>query len=1159
MLGDDDIYGDLDDFQNAEEKKSKELQAWENKCKSAQAEIECLKVENKALNKKIKAMEVNLQNLMDTAKSEIKRKESMITQLRKEKDDICFRRKRGRADEDPKDTGHEYKRSKLSEPVSNKFKTVVGNDSKNTDHENQRPRLTEPVTNRFKTVVGTESKNTDHKRPKQLVEPVANKLKTDSKDPKRHKLEDSVYKLADTVTNKFKNDPNKIDKIHHQKSFTGGESKSHDNKDSKRKFRSRSPKEEHHRSSDTRLKDRERRRSRSRSAKRSHRHEHHGSRHSKERSGKRRSASRSPNRTASTKPSARQPDNDRSKRKQKDATVTTLFGEETDDQVLASPNYEMIKKMQANMSPATPVKLYTPENKLQAIAEDKPAKNADITDAVVEGYFQVNPLAKGCSLPFSQVAQETLEKVGPTAGVFSWASSLDKLQIPGLDMMCEQHSPIKNEIKLTEEQPEDLDTPKIDSIDDCIVDHTEEVITRPKEDCKPAKAIEEMEKMNENQYNAEVPDKNQESCLEAESIPEAPGKDEEIPMDIETLGINSTLKTELICESDSKDGENSMDIATSSINLTPESEEKEKTLSTMSVPPSAEVMEDAVEEATGEVTHNPPALEDFKTPTKCTDAILGDDCPTPIRPTMNAPLGDDCPIQVTEAIEIIEVIRLPVIVDIEHIALTVDVPYGLSEMNTDVSSKSPDLKVVDSKNENEEIPKKERRASVKIVKDMEIEKETVIHEVTAGGLEDDCPPIETTVIADPESEKDIPETEVSVNATVVIETPLNATPAIETPINTVLLPETPAIETNVSSTHGSENGTPEVKVPVIETTVTKTENETPAIEEPPVTETPVKETLVTDFPIIKTPVAVVYATNNETPVVEISAMETPEAPVSVLNEPKNESPVIGTTAVQSTGIEIPILPPHGSIHDSLIVAATSKPSNILYALPDSTKTDKSEDMVLEAAMNELTGEQEPVPSAHNTSYPNLTLAEDTIEMALQQLHQTSPDETKVTSTSNKAQKSPQKDLLQMLTESPLQLSPARSPTKGIKTTPMKTPDKLRVEKTPLKKRKIHLLADMQTDEVVVPQTPPPSQPPVALGNEASVTLQNVTIDETLDESFNRSFGSDTSVVTKRCSMGSTDYQFERINDEIVLRVSRRRRRPRPSPVPPDDGEKSAET
>ncbi|XP_017146184.1 uncharacterized protein LOC108158418 isoform X2 [Drosophila miranda] len=869
---------------------------------------------------------------------------------------------------------------------------------------------------------------------------------------------------------------------------------------------------------------------------------------------------------------------DNSFRTQKDATVTTLFGEETNDQVLASPNHEIIKKMQANMSPATPVKLYTPENKLQAIAEDKPAKNEDITVAVVEGYFQVNPLAKGCSLPLSQVAQETLEKAEPTAGVFSWASSLDKLQIPGLDMICEQHSPIKNEIKLTEEQPEDLDTPKIDSIDDCTVDHTEEVITRPIEDCKPAKAIEEIEKTNENQHIAEVPDKNQESRLEAESIPEAPGKDEESPMDTETLGINSTPKKELICETHSKDGDNSMDIATPSINLTTESEEKEKTLSTMSVPPSAEVMEDTVEEATGEVTHNPPALEDFKTPTKCTDAILGDDCPTPIRPSaiiadqslediktptkctaMNAPLGDDCPIQVTEAIEIIEIIRLPVIADIENIALTVDVPYDSSEMNTDVCSKTPDLDIVDSKNENEELPKKERRVSAKIVKDMEIEKETVIHEMTAGGLEDDCPPIETTVKSAPGSDNEMPEAETPLNATVVIETPVTATAAVETPINTALLPETPAIETNVSGTHGSENGTPEVKATVIETTVTKTKHETPAIEEPPVTETPVKETLVTDFPIIKTPVAVVYETNNETPVVETSAMETPEAPVSVLYEPKNESPVIGTAAVQSTGIEIPILPPHGSIHDSLIVSATSKPSNILYAQPDSTKTDNSEDMVLEAAMNELTGEQEPVPSAHNTSYPNLTLAEDTIEMALQQLHQTSPDETKVTSTSNKAQKSPQKDLLQMLSESPLQLSPVRSTTKGIKTTPMKTPDKLRVEKTPLKKRKIHLLEDMQTDEVVVPQTPPPYQPPVALGIGASLTLQNVTIDETLDESFNRSFGSNTSVVTKRCSMGSTDYQFERINDEIVLRVSRRRRRPRPSPAPLDDGEKSAGT
>lgn len=64
--------------------KSEQLQAWEEKHKSATAEIEALKAENKALGKKIKVMEVNLQNLLDTAKAEMKRKETLIDQLRKE-------------------------------------------------------------------------------------------------------------------------------------------------------------------------------------------------------------------------------------------------------------------------------------------------------------------------------------------------------------------------------------------------------------------------------------------------------------------------------------------------------------------------------------------------------------------------------------------------------------------------------------------------------------------------------------------------------------------------------------------------------------------------------------------------------------------------------------------------------------------------------------------------------------------------------------------------------------------------------------------------------------------------------------------------------------------------------------------------------------------
>ncbi|XP_041448091.1 enolase-phosphatase E1 [Drosophila obscura] len=1170
MLGDDDdlnIYGDLDDFQNAEEKKSKELQAWETQCKGAQAEIECLKVENKALNKKIRAMEVNLQNLMDTAKAEIKRKESLITQLRKEKDDLCFRRKRGRADEDPKAAGQEHKRSKLSEPVTNKFKTALGNESKNTNHENERPRMLaeEHVTNKFKTVVPTDSKSTEHKRPKLLAEPATNKLKAESQEPRKHKLEE-------TVTNKFRIEPRASDKMNHQKSSTGGESRTHDNKDSKRTNRSRSPREDRHR--------RERRRSRSRSAKRSHRHEHHRGRQSKDRSSKRRSVSRSPNRTAAAKQSARQPD-DRSKRTetQKEATVTTLFGEETNDQVLASPNLEMIKKMKSNTSPATSVELYTPESQLQAPIRggDKPAKNEEISISDIDGYFQVNPLAKHCSLPASQVIPETLEQAEPKAGAFSWASNFDKQLIPGLDMICQLPSPIKN----TTQQPEDvnLGTQKIDAIEDCIIDHTEEVNTRHIEDCKPTESMGEMEQ--ESLSLEPVP-----------AIPEAPIKDEGSPMDIEIPGTNITPEAALHSETPSKDEDISMDIEAPSLNLTPESEEKEETQITTPVDAataqvddaSPELMKDAVDQATG-----------AGTPTKRSDTILDDDCPTPRRPSeitedqaseeikaptkcsaMNTILNDDCPpsghaSQITEVIEIIEDIRLPAIVDIENIAITVDVPFDSSEMTSDGNSESQDLNVVDGKIESEaELP-----VALDEDEDMQIEQETFGDETAADGLEDEPAPIERPVIAAQGLENEIT---------------LAETPAFEN-----LFTETPAIETLPTATHGSENDIPEAETPVIEAAVTETKNEmdivsmdTPASESPqtlvteiPFMETPVvavyeskNETCAMETPETETTVAAVYESNDEILVVETAAVETPvieetpdimetfvreipfmETPVVAVYESRIECNANETAAIQSTGIEIPILPPHGSIHDSLIVAATSKPSSILYAQPDSTKTDNSEDMVLEAAMNELTGEQEPVPSAANTSYPNLTLAEDTIEMALQQLHQTSPDETKVTSTSNKSQKSPQKDLAQILTASPLQLSPAKSTPKGRKT----TPEKLRVEKTPLKKRKIHMPEDLQTDELLVPQTPPPSQPSIAHGIEASPTLEHVTIDETLDESPNRSFGSDTSVVTKRCSMGSTDYQFERINDEIVLRVSRRKRRPRPSPAPLDDGEKSAGT
>uniref|UniRef100_A0A0A1XBH8 CASP8-associated protein 2 n=1 Tax=Zeugodacus cucurbitae TaxID=28588 RepID=A0A0A1XBH8_ZEUCU len=95
-LNDLDIYEDLDTFQKEEEKKTAELLSLEAKYNDSQKTIETLQVENAELKKQIRRIGINFQNLLDTAKAEIKRKDKQIDQIRKEKDDICFRRKQPR-------------------------------------------------------------------------------------------------------------------------------------------------------------------------------------------------------------------------------------------------------------------------------------------------------------------------------------------------------------------------------------------------------------------------------------------------------------------------------------------------------------------------------------------------------------------------------------------------------------------------------------------------------------------------------------------------------------------------------------------------------------------------------------------------------------------------------------------------------------------------------------------------------------------------------------------------------------------------------------------------------------------------------------------------------------------------------------------------------
>ncbi|XP_017040793.1 muscle M-line assembly protein unc-89 [Drosophila ficusphila] len=217
--------------------------------------------------------------------------------------------------------------------------------------------------------------------------------------------------------------------------------------------------------------------------------------------------------------------------------------------------------------------------------------------------------------------------------------------------------------------------------------------------------------------------------------------------------------------------------------------------------------------------------------------------------------------------------------------------------------------------------------------------------------------------------------------------------------------------------------------------------------------------------------------------------------------------------------------------------APLKSATVLYAKPDSTKldhNDENDEIVLEAAMDLLTNEQD-APIVAAPTYPNLSIEEDAIEMALEQLHQQSPDETVVTSTSNRASQA--QSLKAILSQSPTQRSPSKSKVKSAKTSPLVSPIKTATEKTPLKKRKINLES--------------PTEPSPVVRLDFSAVSQDVTIDETLQSSL----GEDPSTVTKRCSLGHTDYQYEQVNDEVILRVKRRCRRRRPTPMEIQTGDK----
>lgn len=83
-----DIYGDLDVDEIYQEKNKERENAkiaeLEAEIKKNSEDIISLKKDNERLNKKVKIMEVNFNNLFDVVKNEISRKDNQIDALRKE-------------------------------------------------------------------------------------------------------------------------------------------------------------------------------------------------------------------------------------------------------------------------------------------------------------------------------------------------------------------------------------------------------------------------------------------------------------------------------------------------------------------------------------------------------------------------------------------------------------------------------------------------------------------------------------------------------------------------------------------------------------------------------------------------------------------------------------------------------------------------------------------------------------------------------------------------------------------------------------------------------------------------------------------------------------------------------------------------------------------
>ncbi|XP_023033570.1 nucleolar protein dao-5 [Drosophila willistoni] len=1253
MLGDElDIYDDLDEFQEVEDKKSKELLDLEEKYTAAQGEIEGLKAQNNKLTKQIKQMEVNLQNLLDTAKAEIKRKETLIAELRKEKDDICFRRKKAWGVEDTKpnqkrprhdktdileNPGPIHKRAKQEEigkntvherNIGNPFavnipktdKTDILKSLSPSPGLSRKPSTQHPSSN----VVQEKSIEKPVKDSNQQAQnSVSHKSRSPSpiysrKASTKHRSTDITQERSTNEPAKVTNQPEDKTAKHKSRSPSSGHSRkpstqhrssnvvqekttenpvkgSNQQADKTVQHKSRSPSPGHsrksstqHRFTDSRTRERERQKERdrererggrhereirrSRSPKRSNQDERNRKRVSNDKSNqtRRRSGSRSRQRTASSGTSREQSSN-----KVKSDTLKTLFGEETNDQdTISTANTEGIMQNESTIHVETLIQPV--ENTLPI--EKKSQKTKGELKEINE------PLAKSTSLVTSKeskISENNLNDSDTGKSKLNLDSKpLEETAIPGLDLLRskdndgEPNSKQQNKAQCDAHfTPEPIQVPQIPGLD---------LLTSANNATEPNEStLEDISTPAENSAlatkdNSEIPgldlltfENNEKDSNLSQKI-ESKCKDTETPIqEFTQKHSKDDRKIGRIEESASVSVPNKMEnLKTTYVNNQPQKDKKQAHKEIVSQPEKKEEVvlpktkvskEDAVDHKKRNENDQKVKPSDSKPEKK--ESVITPDVKVFKKDAVDK---KDKRTDQTSKELLIEIEEKKSLISPEIKILTDSTEDDETQKDKKQSSClpesliTPELKV-SKENDRKGKEGKQTIKEIKISLDNTEDKEKPNDKTQSLCLTESLITPELKVSKENDRKgKERKQTfkEIAVKAEEKDAVSTGSIPELKPIAKEQALSESSKIFTQTLDDSSKKETSKIVKVVDMEQNSTNSNenalqsaSKTKKVSSDSHGQTIFHATLITprrkplkagsefsddDEPTPKRP----------TPVKESKLITPPRKSKDIKPEDQATSKPLNRAIQIIEDIRLPVmmdiehiavrvdgvdenvdipLPPA-----SVKVLPMTKPSTIMYAQPDSTKIDHNEnDMVLEAALNVLTAIEEgkdaypPDRDMVEQQLGDISFEFDTLESALEQLHQTSPDESIVTSTSTKAnqQLTAKQDLIKILSRSPNHESPIKLPT----------------EKTPLKKRKINMTENSPIRPII--------EPSATQDNEDD---HHVTIDETLN--LSDAANSDSSIVTKRCSLGQSDYQFERINDEVILRVTRRPRRRRPPPA-----------